>query len=195
VLLVVCDNDFEQNVQDFAYGRYYKPVFEVDDAGRLLLTRNPVPKLGAGQQAKLWLARYSAAWNWVRSRKAEGAAGRWLVDRFQVGVPRVSSTDPLRATLELVLAMRRESEALGAGLVVTHTGHRGENTPLVRALLKRLEERGIPTFRMDHPLAEARAHAPKKSWDFGDDPHWNVPAHEEAARIAGGRLRNLIEAP
>src|SRR5204863_6859917 len=41
VVLLMCDNDFEGNMQGFTYGRYYKPRFVLDGPGVRLVDTPP----------------------------------------------------------------------------------------------------------------------------------------------------------
>jgi len=70
------------------------------------------------------------------------------------------------------------------------------DTPAPRA------ERRRPTrtWLFDHSAFQAalvgwadqpRWRRPELKWDFGDDTHWNVPAHDLAARVMHLHLRQL----
>ena len=51
VVLIVCDNDYNANSEDFVYQRYYKPYFDIDDEGELYLRNVPVPTLTRRRQS------------------------------------------------------------------------------------------------------------------------------------------------
>lgn len=189
VLVVVCDNDFVQNTEDFAYNLYYKPYFETGPGG-LVLRNVPVPRLTRLQQAKLWLARRSELWNFARSRRSNVAAQQRLLDVFQVGVPRRSGADPVDVTVALIRAMAEAAGDAGARFVATHTGRRGENKAQIDALEARLVDAHILWLRMDRPLDAARRAHPQLRWQFGHDSHWS----EEAHRVAAGVVEEYLSA-
>lgn len=183
VILVACDNDFEGNLQDFAYLAYYKPYFELD--GERLVERNvPVPRLTAWQGTKLWLGRHSNLWSLGRTSRL-----RSVSDFCQVGCPRASSQDAQRLMHGLLRALRAEVERTGARFVLLNTGHRGERTPLFQSLRVDLRRDGFDFLGLEGTLGAARAKEPGRAWDFGRDTHWNVPAHDLAAQVA----RNYLE--
>lgn len=183
VLLVGCDNDFDGNLDDFAYLAYYKPYFEA--VGGELLRRNvPVPRLTRYQQAKLWLGRHSNLWS-------AGRASRFALvsDLFQVARPRRSGEDPGRLMRLLLRALKSDVERSGARFVFFNAAHRGERTPLFQTLRVGLREDGFAFLGLEGTLGEAREKEPDRAWDFGRDTHWNVAAHDLAARVA----RNYLE--
>lgn len=183
VVLVVCDNDFAGNTEDFAFHRYYKPYFELDAARRLALRNQPVPILSRVQRVKLFLGQESNLWNFVRSRKSNDGVVMGLLDFFQIEAPRLSTSDPLELTAALVLALAERVDAAGARLLVTNTGHRGERTPLFHALRPRLSAAGIHHVGLEDMLGRARREAPDKYWDFPGDTHWNRDSHRLAAEV------------
>jgi GDSL-like Lipase/Acylhydrolase family len=185
VLLVACDNDFDGNVQDFAYQAYYKPYFELTD-GQLVRRNVPVPQLSRVQTARLWLGRRSNLWNIARASRFESLSGL-----FQVARPRRSSQEPVPLMRALVGALRNDVERSGARFVLFNTGHRGERTPLFQALRADLRKDGVEFLGLEGTLGEARAREPKRPWDFGRDTHWNVPAHDLAAQVAKNYLEKI----
>jgi hypothetical protein len=182
-VLVACDNDFAANLEDFAYGHYYKPYFVSEESGKLRLGHSPVPTLGAAQRVKLWLGQRSELWNAVRSRRSELPWLQRTLASMQVARPRRSREDPVGLTAALVLAFRDLVERAGGRLVLLNTGHRGEQTPLFHELRKLLRPTGLAFLGLEESLAEARRRAPELAWDFDRDPHWNVAAHELVARV------------
>jgi hypothetical protein len=179
VVLVMCDNDFEGNLQDFVFRRYYKPFFTLR-AGELEAHNQPVPVLSHAQKAKLWLGQRSEAWNFFRTRSL---AGRPVFGFLQVGVPRPPTEDPLALTAALVRRFRDVAEARGARFATFNTGHRGENTPLYQALRPRLAREGITFLGLEGHMAEGRQRNPDMHWDFGTDRHWNRAAHRLASEV------------
>jgi GDSL-like lipase/acylhydrolase family protein len=187
VVLVMCDNDFAGNVQDFAYGAYYKPYYEPGPEG-LGLRNQPVPRRTRGEEARLWLGQRSNAWNALReaTRRLTGSEG-WL----GVARPRVTHADPVAVTAALVLALRDAAAAGGAPLVVFNTGHRGEDTTRFHALRPALRREGVPLLGFEETMALARAENPAGQWDFGHDTHWGVDAHRLAGRVGAAFLRKV----
>ncbi|MEO8360108.1 MAG: SGNH/GDSL hydrolase family protein, partial [Vicinamibacteria bacterium] len=58
VILLICDNDFEGNLEGFPYGRYYKPRFVLDgEAVRLVDT--PAPRGERRRPIRTWLFDHS----------------------------------------------------------------------------------------------------------------------------------------
>lgn len=182
VVLVVCDNDFLGNTEDFAYRRYYKPYFELAD-GRLSLRNSPVPFLSRAQRIKLFLGQESNLWNFFRSRTSDNRVAASFLNFFQVRVARAPTTDPVEITAALGLAFAERVEAVGARLLVINTGHRGEQTPLFHALRPKLRRPGIHQLGLEETLANARREAPDKYWDFPGDVHWNRDAHRLVAEV------------
>lgn len=181
VLLVACDNDFQGNVEDFAYLQYYKPYFELGETGELLRRNVPVPRLDRRQRAKLWLAQHSKLWNLARCRRSSRPVLQRVVELFQVGVPGPVRTDPVRLTAALVAGVRDLAASAGAGFAMLNTGHRGEDTRTFHALRPLLREAGVAFHGLEAALGEARRARPEGLWDFADDTHWNVDSHRLAA--------------
>ncbi len=194
VILVVCDNDYLGNTENFAYRQYYKPYFELEADGGLRLENVPVPRLSRGQRAKLWLGRESNVWNFVRNRNAESPALRSLLRRLEVDVSRAPRA-PYRTTAAIVKAFAREVSVRGAFFLLTSTGRRGENPALFQNLVRQLEREKIHHLDLFPILNAARRAAPERSWDFPQDTHWNRDAHELAARSLAGYVRAHQEDP
>lgn len=193
VVLVMCDNDFDGNLQDFAYGRYYKPYFRLESE-RLELRNQPVPTLSPAQRMKLWLGQRSEAWNFLRSR----TRGRRVLFGFlQVGLARRPVEDPIEFMETLTRAFRDAVVARGARFVTLNTGHRGENTPLYHSLRPRLARADIAYLGLEGNLGQGRAQRPDLHWDFGRDSHWNRAAHRLAAEVVSNYLvgRKWVSAP
>jgi len=177
VVLVMCDNDFEGNTQDFVYRAYYKPRFDLDTGG--LVRRNlPVPRLSAPEEARLWLGRHSNAWKLLR----RATAGLEAFDIFEVARPRAGRPD-VELAFQLIAALRRRLQEAGASLAVFNTGHRGERTGLFQALRVHLRREGVTFLGLEDALARARAERPEGRWDFGGNTHWNVDSHRVAAEV------------
>jgi GDSL-like Lipase/Acylhydrolase family len=187
VVLVMCDNDFEGNTQDFVYQRYSKPYFDLTPRGELLLRNSPTPRLSHAQRIKLWLGQHSNLWNAIRSRHSSGVFQPAL-GAFQVGEPRPNDNDPVALTAALVIASRDLAERLGARFVTLNTGHRDEKTPLFHALRPRLRAAGVDYLGLEAQLGDARIQHPEGNWDFPNDPHWNVDAHALAAAVVANYL-------
>jgi hypothetical protein len=187
VVLVVCDNDFDGNAEDFAYRRYYKPHFVLDGAGGLQLRNVPVPELTRWQRAKLWLSQHSNAWNLVRSRSSDHPAIQRVLEQFQVAVPS-RHRNPLRLTRILLQEFVREVDRLGASPLILSSARRGENPERFRIVARRLEQDGIPVLHIHERLAGLRRTQPDGLWDFPQDRHWNIDAHAVVARWIYERL-------
>lgn len=183
VILVMCDNDFIGNGQDFAYLAYYKPFFTITDQ-RLIRHNAPVPTLSAAQRAKLWLGRHSILWNGFRSRRSPTPFVQEFLNLFQVAVTRTPSDRPVELGATLVLQMRQEAESVGSRFLATNTGHRGESlsdfTPLRRRYLR---PANVSFVRMEETLEKARLRHPQLKWDFVRDTHWNVESHRVVAEV------------
>ena len=195
VLLLMCDNDFEANTQDFVFYMHYKPYFELD-ANRHLVRRNrPVPRLSFLERTRLWLGRHSNTWKLIRAigmgrrRPHEVEPVRpWLYDLTSVAISRPSTPD-VRLTARLVSALRGRVKNAGAAFVVLNAAERSEQTGLFRQLRKRFKRSGIEWFPLEDVLRNARKNNPKGLWDFPGDRHWNVDASALAARTVAGYLR------
>lgn len=189
VILVATDNDFRGNTEDFAYGRYYKPFFELGTDGSLSQRNVPVPRLSSSQGVKLWLAERSNLWNAFRTRRSEyEVVQRWL-RHFEVGHPRRAGADSVRLMAALVVAFDRAARASGAAFVAFNTGHRGERTTLFQELRPYLNNQGIVHLGLEGFLGEARLKHPDLKWDFPDDTHWNLDSHRLAAEVIYTHLR------
>jgi lysophospholipase L1-like esterase len=182
VLLVVCDNDFAGNREDFV-NHSYKPYFETQPDGSLSLRNRRVPRLSLGQETKLWLGKESNLWNLFRSRRSTNKTVSRVLELFEVGAPRPSAEDPVRITAALVAAFGRLAAAAAARFAVINSGHRGENTRLIHELQAHLDREGVHFVDLGPPLGEARRDAPGRYWDFAGDVHWNVDAHRLAAGV------------
>jgi lysophospholipase L1-like esterase len=190
LVLVVCDNDLDGNLLDFAYLRYYKPRFRLGADSRATLEAVPLKRLGPGQRLKLWLAERSNLWNALRSRRSQIRPLQAVLGWFQVGQASPSGDDPIELGASLVRAIRDEGARLGAPLFVLSTGHRGEDVDRIFALRRRLRRDGIELRRMQGVLAAARAAHPDRHWDFPTDTHWSVDAHRLAAETVA---REIVE--
>lgn len=189
VVLVATDNDFAGNLEDFAYGRYYKPFFEPQPDGSLARRNTPVPRLSRGQAVKLWLGQESTVWNALRTRRFASATLQRWVGQLEVGQTHPSRTDPIRLMAALVAAFDRAARDAGAAFVMFNTGHRGEKTGLFQQLRPFLAERGIAQLGLEGLLGRERQRHPELKWDFPDDTHWNVESHRLAADVAFTHLR------
>jgi hypothetical protein len=180
VILVVCDNDYVGNTENFAYRQYYKPYFELQPDFGLRLRNVPVPRLSRIQRAKLWLGRESNVWNFVRNRSADNPRLRSLISTLEVDVSRRPRA-PYRTTAAIVTSFAREVESRGAWFLVTSTGRRSEDPALFQNLSRQLVTEGIHHLDMFPILHAARRREPDRAWDFRSDPHWNRDAHQLAA--------------
>lgn len=189
VILLMCDNDFDGNLEGFAYGRYYKPRFLLD-SGNLRLVDTPAPRAERRRPVRTWLfdhsAFQSALVGWV-DRPRLRALARWLGP----GEARRSTGSPEELMLALLQKLDREVSRMGATLVIFNTGHRGEKTPLFQSIRPDLERYGTAHLGLEAQLGDARRRHPELKWDFGDDTHWNVASHEHAARVMHLHLRKL----
>lgn len=181
VILVMCDNDFEENLEDFVYHRYYKPRFRLV-SGRLKEEGVPVPRLFRAQGIRLWMAERSNLWNLFRTSTLFGSA-------FEVGAASPSDQDPMALMLALTREFARTAGSLGAGFLTANTGQRGEHTELFQRLRPRLKTAGIRFVGLEAALGEARRRDPERAWDFPDDSHWNVDSELVAARVLHSELR------
>jgi hypothetical protein len=194
VILVVCDNDYVGNTENFAWRRYYKPFFEADDELRLTLRNVPVPQLTRLQRAKLWLGQESNLWNLAARRKPDHPLMRAVVDSMQVDVSR-PPRQPHRTMRALLKAWSAEASALGARFLVTSTGRRAEDPALFQNLAGFLEGEGIDHLDMFPVLHQARVHEPDRHWDFPEDTHWNRDAHELVAESLFELMRDRYLEP
>ncbi len=194
VLLLMCDNDFEANTQDFVFYMNYKPYFELEPGGRLVRRNKPVPRLSGAERARLWLGRHSNTWKLLkaiglgRRTKRVQVQRPWLYERLVVANSRPSTPD-VRLTARLVSALRGRVEDAGATLIVLNTGHRNEQIGLFGPLRKRFEQQHIEYFPLERTLRAARLAEPRRLWDFPQDTHWNVDASALAARTVATFLK------
>jgi len=188
VILVVCDNDYQANSEDFAWRQYYKPYLDIDDEERLHLRNVPVPQLSRFQRVKLWLGRESNVWNFVRSRESDNPLLQKLVQAFQVDVSR-SPRQPYRTTRAIVKTFVEEVRRAGAWILVTSAGRRGENPAAFATLSPVLVDEGVDSIDLLPVLEAAREREPRRHWDFPGDRHWNRDAHELAAQTIFEYLR------
>jgi hypothetical protein len=189
VILLMCDNDFEGNMQGFVYGRYYKPRFLLD-SGNVRLVDTPAPRAERRRPTRTWLFDHSAFQaalvNWVDRPRLRRVA-RFLAP----GEATRSSGSQEELMIALLEKLDREVTNAGARLVIFNTGHRGEMTPLFQSLRPHLDRAGIANSGLEAQLGDGRRRRPELKWDFGDDTHWNVPAHDVAARVMHLHLRQL----
>jgi hypothetical protein len=191
VLLLMCDNDFEGNVESFMYLRYYKPYFTIGPDHSLVPNQVPVPRLSGTQRLRLWLGERSEVWNFARSRESRWPPLRRALDGLEVDVSRESPEDPVRLTFLLVRGMRDLAAGAGAQFLTFNTAERGENTPLFIALRRHFRAAGVPFLGLEGPLSQAREARPQLAWDFGQDHHWNVEAQRLAAEIVAERVKAM----
>lgn len=189
VILLMCDNDFDGNLEGFAYGRYYKPRFLLE-GGALRLVDTPAPRAERRRPTRTWLFDHSAFQaalvSWVDRPRL-----RRLARFLSPGEARRSPGSAEDLMVALLEKLNREVTQVGATLVVFNTGHRGEKTPLFQSIRPRLDRAGIANSGLEAQLGDARKRRPELQWDFGDDTHWNVPAHDLAARVMHLHLRKL----
>jgi hypothetical protein len=102
---------------------------------------------------------------------------------FQVGTSHTPAADPLEITSALILAMAERVEVAGARFLVINTGHRGEMTTLYHDLRPKLRKPGIDLLGLEETLGNARRERPEEPWDFPNDIHWNIAAHDLAAEV------------
>ena len=184
VILLLCDNDFVGNVEDFSYQRYYKPYFVLDRSGELRLENSPVPRLETSRQAKLWLAEHSNLWNLLRTRHSDDTHVQAFLDWFQVRRPRSApERSQVRVTLALIQSFHDLAASVGSSLVVMNTGHRGETRSPFLALRPQLTRAGISWIAFEPLLEAARRREPRGDWDFPGNAHWNRDAHRLAAQV------------
>lgn len=189
VILLMCDNDFEGNMESFLYARYYKPRFLLDH-GQVRLVDSPAPRAERRRPVRTWLFDHSAL---------QGALVSWAdrprlrdLSRFLApGESQRSSGSPEELIVALLEKLDREVKKVGASLVVFNTGQRGEKTPLFQSIRPYLDALGIAQLGLEAQLGDARRRRPEIKWDFGEDTHWNVPAHDLAARVMHLHLRRL----
>lgn len=189
VILLMCDNDFDGNMEGFMYGRYYKPRFLLD-SGNVRLVDTPAPRAERRRPVRTWLFDHSAFQGalvgWV-DRPRLRALARFLAP----GAATRSSGSREELMIALLEKLNREVTKVGATLVILNTGHRGERTPLFQALRPLLNRAGIAHLGLEGLLGDARRSRPDLRWDFGQDTHWNVASHDLAARVIHLHLRKL----
>lgn len=186
VILLMCDNDFEGNMEAFSYARYYKPRFRLE-GGALRLVDSPAPRAERRRPLRTWLFDNSAF--------AAGLARfRALAPLLSPGAAPRTRSSPEELMVALLGRLNDDVSQSGARLVVFNTGHRGEKTPLFHTIRPHLDAMGIAHLGLEDALGQARAKHPEIRWDFGDDTHWNVAAHELAARVMHLHLRGLARA-
>ncbi len=190
VILVACDNDFEGNLQDFAYNAYYKPYFATN--GEPTLKNVPVPTLSGVQQTKLWLGRHSNVWNAFRSRRSSVPVLSGFLAWFQVATPRTAPGDAIETMATLTKTLAHDVSNTGAKFLLINTGHRGERTPLFQELRPRLRVAGVRFLGLEANFEKARAESPSRYWDFGQDTHWNVEAHRLAAAVIYEYIKTIL---
>ena len=93
-------------------------------------------------------------------------------------------------TNALIVAMRQQAARLGSEFVVLNTGYRGERTELHQKLRPLLRRENVRLLGIEGNLDEARKRDPKGLWDFPNDIHWNVAAHD----LVGQITFNFLEA-
>lgn len=189
VILLMCDNDFEGNMQGFAYNRYYKPRFVLEGDG-LRLVDTPAPRAERRRPVRTWLFDHSA-FQAALVGFADQPRLRGLARLLGPGEAPRSPGSPEELMVALIRKLDREVTKTGATLVSFNTGHRGEKTPLFQSIRPELERSGIAHLGLEAQLGDARKRRPELRWDFGGDTHWNVVAHDLAARVIHLHLRKL----
>jgi hypothetical protein len=189
VVLLMCDNDFEGNMQGFAYSRYYKPRFLLE-GDSLRLVDTPVPRAERRRPVRTWLFDHSALLSGLVALINRPRLRR-LERMLSPGEAARSSGSPEELMVALLRKLDREVTQIGARLVTFNTGHRGEKTPLFQAIRPTLEQAGIAHLGLEGPLGDARKRHPERKWDFDSDTHWNADSHDLAARIMHLHLRKL----
>jgi lysophospholipase L1-like esterase len=196
IVLVACANDPGANIRDFAYARYYKPYFALDDSGELQLGNAEVPQLTLWQSVKLWLCQESEFWNFLRSRRSDVAALQAALHFFRVAAPSFSGDDPIVVTAAILRRFAQEAEAMGVPMLVTTTAGRagiddgqGSMRSADAELAALLGDAPLDWLDLWPILIRAREAEPEKHWDFDPNQHWNVDAHRVAAEAVHWRLR------
>jgi hypothetical protein len=189
VILLMCDNDFDGNMESFAYGRYYKPRFLLD-SGNVRLVDTPAPRAERRRPIRTWLFDHSAFQSALMSR-LDRPRLRGLATLLAPGESVKSSGSAEELMIALLEKLNREVSKVGATLVTFNTSHRGEKTQLFQSIRPRLDAAGIANLGLEAQLGDARRRRPELKWDFGDDTHWNVAAHDLAARVIHLHMRKL----
>lgn len=188
VILVVCDNDYVGNTENFAYRQYYKPYFELEDDSGLHLENVPVPRLSRVQRAKLWLGRESNVWNFVRNRNAgpesavstSEARGRRLTTAE-------SALPDNRGPREIVRPRRYHPRRLLPGDEHRQAGGGPGTLPEPLAAAR---AGGYPSpGPVPHPGRRPESRAGRRL-GLSLRPHWNRDAHELAASSLVEYLRD-----
>ena len=92
-------------------------------------------------------------------------------------------------TAALIVAMRDQAEKLGSEFVMLNTGHRGERTELLQQVRPLLRRKHVRLLGLEGSLSEARKRQPSGLWDFPNDGHWNVAAHDLVAHVTFNFLK------
>ena len=142
-----------------------------------------VPQFTSWQRAKLWLGQHSEVWNMFRNRRSRLPWINAGLAMFQVATPRAPANAEVPLTAALIVAMRDLADQLGSEFVMLSTGHRGERTGLLQQVRPLLRRKQVRLLGLEGNLGEARKRQPSGLWDFPDDAHWNVAAHELVAQI------------
>ena len=168
---------------------YYKPYFVLSGDGKLDRRNTEVPGFTRWQKTKLWLGQRSEVWNGIRSRRSPIPWVNNALNSFQVATPMHPPGPALPITAALIVAMRRQAAQLGSEFMVLNTGYRGERIELHQKLRLLLRRKNVRLLGIEGNLDEARKRDPKGLWDFPNDIHWNVAAHDLVAQITFNFLK------
>lgn len=195
VVLLFTPNDVHNNRCAREY-RSGKPLFELDDAGRLV-NRNPVvtPPDGWQRLETLVLTRtyfvrrlYLGLWQIADTTKraarragARAASGQGGAVRPD---PHCTQQSPYEITAALLRAIRDLAHAHGASFAVAAVPAvlPGESA-ILDFLRQRLDEDGIPYLSLEEAFAAAG-----EPTAFAHDVHWNAAGHRLAAGVIGRYL-------
>ncbi len=192
VLVMLCRNDFDGILTDTQFF-YPKPFFELGEGGELMLRNVPVPRVSRATRLRHWLRGRSGLFSMIDSVMAPRARGEGPNTDEKI----MSSEKLMR---RLLLAMRDESEAAGAGFalaLVASTGHvytagidslESRRREMLRSLA---EKEGFLFIDLIPEFRNAAREASPGSWrrlHFQKDQHWNLAGHALAARILADSL-------
>jgi hypothetical protein len=182
VIYLLSGNDDIMNSMQLAYWVYYKPSFQLDRLGDLVLQGVPVPEASFENRARHFLRSRSAIAKAVEvALQGHEASFVYLAD----SIP--DPKNPHRLTVALVDAMRNEARSVGASfLVVANAQFWFSPNGSYERLLVELRRAGGDVI----DLIDVESHP---GWDadamqIPGDGHWNGVGHAFVSGLVADRL-------
>ncbi|MFX0194692.1 MAG: SGNH/GDSL hydrolase family protein [Candidatus Hodarchaeota archaeon] len=198
IMLMFFDNDIYENSLAVNYFIYPKPKFSIVNA-QLVLTNRPLPKVSPLRKVHYFLRTHLITYNvLVRvlsynqtkpirlSRKLASGITLWLTGK--------KKENPFELTCAIISELKALSETCGAQLVIVKIATQDQALDFDNTKPNELAEychaQNIPFLDLAEPFQDYLRSDNNHSLQFANDRHWNVNAHNRAARVIHSYLQS-----